>query len=134
MTDEAGDLTEGSGRVRPRHGRHDDEAEALVLAPLDLHVVGLQGHHRAAAAAAAAAADAAGAAGARADGVQRVLAALRRPLLLRERRRLRAAVVGRGRRRGHVRLALVHYGQRITRPAYRVTKQAKTPDSDSGAF
>lgn len=91
-------LTEGGPRLGPADGGDDDEAEAFVLPAADLHVVGL--HHGAdhPAAAAAAAADAAGAAAARADCVERVLAALRRPLLLRQRGRLVAAVVGGGRR------------------------------------
>lgn len=91
-------LTERRPRLGPAHRRDDDEAEALVLPAADLHVVGL--HHGAdhPAAAAAAAADAAGAAAARADRVEGVLAALRRPLLLRQRGRLVAAVVGGGRR------------------------------------
>lgn len=94
-------LTEGRARLGPAHRRHDDEAEALVLAAPDLHVVGL--HHGAhhAAAAAAAAANAARAPAARAHRVQGVLAALRGALLLRQRRRLGAAVMGRG-WRGHL--------------------------------
>lgn len=94
-------LTESRARLGPAHRRHDDEAEALVLATPDLHVVGL--HHSAhhAAAAAAAAADAARAPAARAHRVQGVLAALRGALLLRQRCWLGAAVMGRG-WRGHL--------------------------------
>lgn len=106
-------LTEGGAGVGPGDRRHDDEAEALVFAPLDLHVVRLQGggHHRAAAAPSAAAPDAAGGAAARADGVERVLAALRGPLALRQAGRLGAAVVGGGRRRRHVAFAFGHCEQ-----------------------
>ena len=87
-------LTERRAGLGPAHRRHDDKAEALVLAAPDLHVVGLDhgAHH--AAAAAAATADAAGAATARAHRVQGVLAALRGPLLLRQRGRLVATVMG----------------------------------------
>lgn len=89
-------LTECRPRLRPAHRRDDDEAEALVFATADFHIVGLDHGADDAAAAAAAAADAAGAATARADGVEGVLAALWCSLLLRQRGRLVAAVVGRG--------------------------------------
>lgn len=89
-------LTECRPRLRPAHRRDDDEAEALVFAAADFHIVGLDHGADDTAAAAAAAADAAGAAAARADGVEGVLAALWCSLLLRQRGRLVAAVVGRG--------------------------------------
>lgn len=89
-------LTERRPCLRSAHRRDDDEAEALVLTTADFHIIGL--HHGAdhAAAASPTAADAAGAAAARADGVEGVLAALWRSLLLCQRGRLVAAVVGRG--------------------------------------
>lgn len=99
-------LTEGGPCFGPRHRRHDDEAEAFVLAAADLHVVGLQGGrhggrsveglrgggggsyrrnhgvaaHSSSSSAApspSSAADAGGGAAAGADGVEGVLAALR---------------------------------------------------------
>lgn len=87
-------LTERRAGLGPAHRRHDDKAEALVLAAPDLHVVGLDHGADHTAAAAAAAADSTGAATARAHRVQRVLAALRGPLLLRQRGRLVATVMG----------------------------------------
>ena len=91
-------LTKRCAGVGPGNRRHDDEAEALVLSALDLHVVRLEGggHHRTPAAAPAAAAYAAGGAAAWADGVERVLAPLGGPLALRQTRCLGAAVVGGG--------------------------------------
>lgn len=101
--------TKGGPRIGPWHRGHDDEAEALVLAAPDLHVVGLYGDgHRGAAPTPPATADAAGAAAAWADRVQGVLAALWRALILRQRRRLRAAVMGGGWRWGHVSFAFRH--------------------------
>lgn len=104
-------LTEGGAGVGPGDGRHDDEAEALVLASLDLHIVRLQGggHHCAAAASSAAAADAAGGAAAGADGVERVLAALRGAFALRQAGRLGAAVVGGRWRWRHVAFSFRHW-------------------------
>lgn len=96
-----GTLTKSRAGLGPAHRGHDDEAEALVLAAPDLHVVGLHGRADHAAAAAAAAADAAGAPAAGAHRVQGVLAALRGALLLGQRGGLVAAVMGGG-RRGHL--------------------------------
>lgn len=96
-----GTLTKSRAGLGPAHRGHDDEAEALVLAAPDLHVVGLHGRADHAAAAAAATADAAGAPAAGAHRVQGVLAALRGALLLGQRRGLVAAVMGGG-RRGHL--------------------------------
>lgn len=107
-------LTKGSASVRPWDGRHNDETEALVLSSLDLHIVWLQGggHNRTPTATSAAAAYAAGRSAARADGVERVLAALGGPLALRQAGGLGAAVVGGGRRRGNVSFPFWHCGWR----------------------
>lgn len=88
-------LTKSRACFRPAHGRHDDEAEALVLPTADVHVIGL--HHGAhqAAATAPAAADATGAATPRAHGVERILASLRGALLFNQGGRLVAAVMRR---------------------------------------
>lgn len=111
-------LTESRPCVGSGDGWDDDETEALVLSTPDLDVIRLDrtGHHTAvdssytSTTASSSAANTTGGAWARADRVQRVLAALRRALVFGQRRGLGAAVMGRCRRRGNLTVHLRHWG------------------------